>query len=188
MPTSPASRTAYSCWIALSLICATMGAAWSSAAERPSAVSRLCCRTIDRMANSKSGERPSIRFRTASSPWAIRSSHGSVPSGETAIEVRAANFWSSSNARSAAFCPAASPSKVKTTSPALCELELSISSRRRILTCSPPKAVPQVAMAVVTPARWHAMTSVYPSTTTARFDLAMSRLARSIPYSTWDLW
>ncbi len=83
-----------------------------------------------------------------------------MPPGETAIHVWAANFWSSSKARSAAFCPAESPSKVKTTSPALCALELSISRRRRIFTCSPPNAVPQVAMAVVTPARWQAMTSV----------------------------
>ncbi len=79
-----------------------------------------------------------------------------MPPGVIAMEVRAANFWSSSKARRAAFWPAASPSKVKTTS----ERELSISTRRRILTWSPPKAVPQVAMALVTPARWQAMTSV----------------------------
>ncbi len=51
---------------------------------------------------------------------------------------------------------------------------------------SSPKAVPQVAMAVVTPARWQAMTSVYPSTTTARPVRPMSFLARSMPYRTWD--
>lgn len=51
---------------------------------------------------------------------------------------------------------------------------------------SVPNAVPQVAMAVVMPAMWQAMTSVYPSTTTARLLLAMSFLARSMPYSTWD--
>ena len=37
---------------------------------------------------------------------------------------------------------------------------MSISSRRITLMCSPPKAVPQVATAVVTPARWQAITSV----------------------------
>lgn len=79
-----------------------------------------------------------------------------MPSGAIAMYVSAANFWSSSNARSAAFWPAASPSKVKITRAE----PLSISSRRRILMCSPPKAVPQVAMAVLTPARWQAMTSV----------------------------
>lgn len=77
-------------------------------------------------------------------------------SGAMAMYVSAANFWSSSKARRAAFWPAASPSKVKMTR----ALPLSISSRRRILMWSPPKAVPQVAMAVVTPARWQAMTSV----------------------------
>ncbi len=70
--------------------------------------------------------------------------------------VSAANFWSSSKARRAAFWPAASPSKVKMTRAE----PLSMRRRRRILTWSPPKAVPQVAMAVVTPARWQAMTSV----------------------------
>ena len=40
-----------------------------------------------------------------------------MPSGATATYVWAENFWSSPNARSAAFCPAPSPSKVKMTSP-----------------------------------------------------------------------
>ena len=79
-----------------------------------------------------------------------------MPSGAIAMYVSAANFWSSSKARRAAFWPAASPSKVKITRAE----PLSISSRRRILMWSLPKAVPQVAMAVVTPARWQAMTSV----------------------------
>ncbi len=74
------------------------------------------------------------------------------------MEVLAANFWSSSKARSAAFWPAASPSKVKTVSPRYCEV--SISSRRMILMWSSAKAVPQVATAEVTPARWQAITSV----------------------------
>ena len=52
--------------------------------------------------------------------------------------------------------------------------------------CSSPKAVPQDATAVVTPARCIAITSVYPSTTTARRCREMSRLARSSPNSTWD--
>jgi hypothetical protein len=41
-------------------------------------------------------------------PCLIRRSHGSSPSGWTATNVCEANLWSSSNARSAAFCPAAS--------------------------------------------------------------------------------
>ncbi len=68
------------------------------------------------------------------------------------------NFCSSLNARSAARMPAASPSKVKMTSPV--NASESISSRRMIPMCSVPKAVPQVATAVVTPARWQAITSV----------------------------
>ena len=51
-----------------------------------------------------------------------------------------------------------SPSKVKITSPA--SASESISSRRKSDTCSPPNAVPQLATAVPTPARWQAMTSV----------------------------
>ncbi len=138
------------------LIPATTGAASSSAAARPAGFSRLCRDTMCRSANSNSGVRDSTSPDTAASPCARRRSQGSIPPGVIAIEVSAANFWSSSNARSAAFCPAASPSKVKITS----AVALSISSRRRILMCSPPKAVPQVAMAVVTPARWQAITSV----------------------------
>lgn len=79
-----------------------------------------------------------------------------MPPGAMVMEVSAANFWSSSKARSAAFWPAASPSKVKITS----AVALSISRRRRILMWSPAKAVPQVAIAVVTPAMWQAITSV----------------------------
>ena len=44
--------------------------------------------------------------------------------------------------------------------------ESSAMRRRTILACSAPNAVPQVAMAVSTPARWQAITSVYPSTMT----------------------
>ena len=54
--------------------------------------------------------------------------------------------------------------------------------------CSTPNDVPDVAIAVVTPARWQAITSVYPSTSTTRCVFAMSRLARSSPYSTCALW
>lgn len=50
--------------------------------------------------------------------------------------------------------------------------------------CSEPNEVPQVATAVVMPARWHAMTSVYPSTTTTRCEREISFFARSSPYST----
>ncbi|MNW70637.1 hypothetical protein D3C74_500330 [compost metagenome] len=46
---------------------------------------------------------------------------------------------------------------------------------------SVPNAVPHVATAVVMPDRCAAMTSVYPSTTTTRLFLAISRFARSIP-------
>ena len=99
------------------------------------------------MANSNSGTRRSTSARTASSPWARRRSHGSRPVGSTATNVRATNRWSSVNARSAAFCPAASPSKVKTTSPRM--KSSSMSSRRSTLMCSAPKDVPQVAIAVV---------------------------------------
>ena len=79
-------------------------------------------------------------------------------SGLTAMKVRPTKRWSSSNARSAAFCPAASPSKVKMISPA--KLSLSISSRRSTPMWSTPNAVPQVATAVGTPASWQAITSV----------------------------
>ena len=79
-------------------------------------------------------------------------------SGLTAMKVCPTNRWSSSNARSAAFCPAASPSKVKMISPV--KLSLSISSRRSTPMWSTPNAVPQVATAVGTPARWQAITSV----------------------------
>ncbi len=68
------------------------------------------------------------------------------------------NRWSSSNARSAAFCPASSPSKAKTISPA--NSSESSSSRRSTPMWSGPNAVPQVATAVGTPARWQAITSV----------------------------
>ena len=105
-------------------------------------------------------------------------------SGLTAMNVWATNRWSSSNARSAAFCPAASPSNVKMISPVVASV--SSSSRRSTPMWSPPNEVPQVATAVGTPARWQAITSVYPSTITARPCLAISRLARSIPYRTWD--
>ncbi|OUD85697.1 hypothetical protein BC477_14920 [Clavibacter michiganensis subsp. michiganensis] len=57
----------------------------------------------------------------------------------------------------AAFCPAASGSKVKTTSPRPLS---SPSTRRRTLMWSTPNEVPHVATAVVTPARWQAITSV----------------------------
>ncbi len=140
-----------------SRICATTGADSRSAAIRPSTVSRLCRFRAARMANSKSGRRVAIRSRTAASPLDWRSSQGSAPLGSTATYVCATNRWSSSKARSAAFWPAASPSKVKMTSP---PLPSSDSSRRATLMCSVPKAVPHVATAVGMPARWQAITSV----------------------------
>ena len=84
---------------------------------RPSAVVRSNPASVDRIAKANSGVRPATSSRTAASPCARRSSHGSMPSGETAMNVCATNRWSPSKARSAAFCPAASPSKVKITSP-----------------------------------------------------------------------
>ena len=121
------------------------------------------------MTNSNSGWRPSTRARTASGPRAMRSSHGSMPPGSTATNVCAWKRWSSPNARTAAFCPAASPSNVKITSPpsdapdASCRpppAVVSPSRRRTTLAWSPPNAVPQVATAESTPDRCAAMTSV----------------------------
>ena len=51
-----------------------------------------------------------------------------------------------------------------------------------IRTCSDPNAVPHVATAFVTPATWAAMTSVYPSTITTLWSVAIDFLARSRPY------
>ena len=79
-------------------------------------------------------------------------------SGLTAMNVRPTKRWSSSKARSAAFWPAASPSKVKMISPA--NASVSISSRRSTPMWSAPNEVPQVATAVFTSARWQAITSV----------------------------
>ena len=58
----------------------------------------------------------------------------------------------------AAFWPAESPSKVKITSPPVGPW--SPMKRRSTLAWSWPNAVPQDATAVVTPARWQAITSV----------------------------
>lgn len=66
-------------------------------------VSRSYRPTIWRSANSKSGVRGSTRSRTASSPLTSRRSQGSMLSGAIAMYVSAANFWSSSKARRAAF-------------------------------------------------------------------------------------
>ena len=80
-----------------------------------------------------------------------------MPLGSTATNVLARNRWSSSNALRAAFCPASSPSKVKITSPPVPSSEI---RRRATLMWSAPNAVPHVATAVPTPARWAAITSV----------------------------
>ena len=112
MPRSPASFRAYSGRFSRSLILATSGAALRIASTRPSTVSRSKRDSVCRSAKSTSGSRLAIMSRTARSPLASRSSHGSMLSGLTAMNVRPTNRWSSSNARSAAFCPAASPSKV----------------------------------------------------------------------------
>ena len=70
------------------------------------------------MANSNRGTRRSTSATTAASPCWRRRSQGSRPLGSTATNVCVTKRWSSSKARSAAFWPAASPSKVKTTLPA----------------------------------------------------------------------
>ena len=124
-------------------------AAASRAASRPSLVSRLCLASSLRMANSNTGSRCATRSRTACSPCFSRRSHGSRPSGCTATNVWVTKCSSRSNARSAARCPAASPSKVKMTSPR--NWSASISSRRRILMCPSPNEVPEVATAVRDP-------------------------------------
>lgn len=59
--------------------------------------------------------------------------------------------------------------------------ESSEMSRRTIFACSSPKAVPQVATAVSTPARCIAITSVYPSTITTWRFFTICGLARSMP-------
>ena len=82
-----------------------------------------------------------------------------MPDFATATNDCDAHRWSSPNARIAAFCPAASPSKVKTT----LDGARSASSRmirRSILMWSTPNDVPHVAIAVSTPDRWQAITSV----------------------------
>ena len=183
---SPSQRSRFTAYLARrpgSLIRATIGAASSRAASWPSVVSRSCLASALLMANSNSGTRLATRSRTAPSPCLSRRSQGSRPSGCTATNVWVTNFSSRLNARSAARWPAASPSKVKITSPSL--PLVSMISRRRTLTWSSPKLVPQVATAVGTPDRWQAITSVYPSTITACRRCAISRFARSAPYSTW---
>ena len=143
--------------MAESRISATTGAAARSADNAPSTVFRSNLARVERIANSNNGRRERISSATAASPFCWRMSQGSMPLGSTATKVWALKRWSSSNARSAAFCPAASPSNVKITSPPVPSSE---SSRRAILMWSVPKAVPQVATAVVIPARWQAITSV----------------------------
>ena len=158
MPSQPASVRAYSGRSERSRIRATTGAAARSAAVRPSAVSRSKRAIVgadgELEQRHPAGDQVAHRVVALGLPQLARV-HAV---GSTATKVWATNFWSSSNALSAAFCPAASPSKVKTTSPR--NSFWSISSRRRILMCSSPNAVPHVATAVSTPARWQAITSV----------------------------
>ena len=73
---------------------------------------------VVRTANSNIGTASSTSARTAGVALAWRSSHGSMPVVSTATKDWEAHFWSSAKARIAAFWPAASPSKVKITSPA----------------------------------------------------------------------
>ena len=136
----------------------TSRAASRSASTRPSARSRSYLPTTLASTKRYSGTRRATSSRTAASPCWSRRSHGSSPVGSTATYVWDTKFWSPSKARSAAFCPAASPSKVKITSPR--NSSWSIRKRRSTRAWSSPKAVPQVATAVGTPARWQAITSV----------------------------
>ena len=159
MPSQPETVRVYSGRRLVSRIEPMIGATAFIACTRPSAVSRSKRRIVVRTANSNIGTASSTRARTAASPLAMRSSHGSMPSGATATNDWDAQRWSSPNACIAAFWPAASPSKVKTTR-AGARSASSRMIRRRILMCSTPKAVPQVATAPSTPARWAAMTSV----------------------------
>ena len=182
MPSQPASERAYSGRSDASLVLATAGAAARSAATRPSGVLRSYSARTLRTTNSESGTRAATSAFTASGPRCCHSSHGSRPSGCTATNVCVTKFLSSVKARTAALRPAASPSKVKTTSPR--SSLRSISRRRSTRTWSSPNEVPQVATAVPTPDRWHAITSVYPSTTTACCSRPMSRRARSRPNRT----
>ena len=55
------------------------GAAARKALVRPSALSRSNPSILDRITNSTNGMRPLTRSRTASSPEAMRRSHGSIP-------------------------------------------------------------------------------------------------------------
>jgi hypothetical protein len=125
---------------------------------RPSALSRSNGSMVARNAKSTSGTREATNSRTATSPAACRSSHGSRPSSSIATKVCTTKRWSNCIAFLAALRPAWSPSNVKTTSPRLSSW--SCSSRRSSFTWSSPNAVPQVATAVSTPARWQAITSV----------------------------
>ncbi len=126
---------------------------------RPSAVATSKRLIVVRTANSNIGTASSMSACTAGSPPAWRSSHGSLPDFSTATNDCEVHFSSSAKARIAAFCPAASPSKVKITL-AGARPASSRMSRRSVLMWSAPKAVPHVATAVSTPARWQAMTSV----------------------------
>ena len=82
-----------------------------------------------------------------------------MPPSATATNDCDAQRWSSPNARIAAFCPAASPSKVNTTR-AGARSASSRMIRRSSLMWSTPNDVPQVATAPSMPARWQAITSV----------------------------
>ena len=158
-PIQPATVRVYSGRIELSRIVATIGAAARMPCTRPSAVDRSKRLIVVRTANSNIGTASSMRWRTASSPLASRRSQGSMPCSATATKDCDAQRWSSPKARMAAFCPAASPSKVKMTR-AGARSASSRMIRRSTLMWSMPKAVPHVATAPSMPARWQAMTSV----------------------------
>ena len=115
MPSQPETVRVYSGRRLVSRIEPMIGATAFIACTRPSAVSRSKRRIVVRTANSNIGTASSTRARTAASPLAMRSSHGSMPSGATATNDCAAQRWSSPKAFIAAFWPAASPSKVKMT-------------------------------------------------------------------------
>ena len=142
-----------------SRIAATIGA--TAAAGLDPTLGRREVEALDRRAHRELEHRDGVLDERLHGRVALawRSSHGSMPVGSTATKDCDDHFWSSANARIAAFCPAASPSKVKMTS-AGARSASSRMMRRSILMWSAPKAVPHVATAVSTPARWQAMTSV----------------------------
>ena len=102
--------------------------------------------------------RVSTSARTAASPRLSRRSQGSRPVGRDGDDRSARR--SAAPRRRRAAPPSGRPHPVEREDDLAGRRESSPITRRSTLMWSAPKAVPQVAIAVVTPARWHAMTSV----------------------------